>query len=245
MTPAHRAAAAPRIAVPTGQGPAQVRVLRPSHQDSPAGTLLLGHGAGGHRDAADLLALTDLVDDGWVVVLVDQPWRVAGKKVASRPPALDQAFADLTAAIGAQTWQRRHSTPLPLPWVLGGRSAGARVACRAAVDAAGEPVPGVAGVVCVAFPLHPPGRPGQSRATELAGPVRAGLPTLVVQGSTDQFGTPEAVLAAVDGPALTLHAVPGAHSPGRGLPAVVGHVRDFLARLEQARPGRHAADADR
>lgn len=244
MSPRPAAVAPTGVEVATRQGPARVRVRMPTPSTVPVtpsapgqgsgalpGTLLLGHGAGGQRDAADVLALTALADQGWTVVLVDQPWRVAGRKVASPPPALDQAFADLTAAIGTEDWQREHAIPLPRPWVLGGRSAGARVACRAAVDAAGAPVPGVAAVVCLAFPLHPPGRPERSRAAELAGPVGAGLPTLVVQGARDPFGSPEEVAAAVAGPALTLRTVPGTHSPSRGLPAVLDHVRGFLADL--------------
>lgn len=219
---------APRIDVPTAEGRAQVRTWRPQ---TSVGTLLLGHGAGGQRDAADLLALTSLAqDDGWTVVLVDQPWRVAGRKVATRPPTLDRAWRDVTAALTTRDWQERNGIPLPRPWVLGGRSAGARVACRTSTDPGG---PAVRAVVCLAFPLHPPGRPDRSRAEELAVPLAAGLPTLVVQGATDPFGSPEEVADATRGrdASLTLVGVPGNHSPSRDLPAVRRSVAGFLAAL--------------
>lgn len=224
----------PRLNVPTVEGPAQLRVLpgAPGPRGE-RGTVLLGHGAGGQRDAADVLALTALTDDGWTVVLVDQPWRVAGRKVATRPPALDRAFEDILAVAADRSWQDAHGVDLPRPWILGGRSAGARVACRASLDPGHpeRPRDGIAGVVALAFPLHPPGRPDRSRAEELAGPVGAGLPTLVVQGRADPFGSPEEIRDAIGGPALTLHAVPGNHSPSRDLDTVLGHVRDFLTSL--------------
>lgn len=234
MTSPAEPSALPRVTVPTVEGPAAVRVVRPRGDapgSSPAGTLLLGHGAGGQRDAADVLALTALADEGWTVVLVDQPWRVAGRRVASPPATLDRAWADLTALLATQAWQEEHGLPLPGPWVHGGRSAGARVACRAAVDEQGHPAAGVAGVLCLAFPLHPPGRPERSRAGELAGPLAAGLPTLVVQGARDPMGTPEELLAAVPQVQPSLRTVPGNHSPSRDLAAVVGHTARFLEGL--------------
>ncbi len=232
---------AARIDVATEEGTAQVRVLpaadavaagprKPSRASTGRGTLLLGHGAGGQRDAADLLALTGLVREGWTVVLVDQPWRVAGRKVATRPPSLDRAWRTVTSTLTTPDWQERHGIPLPRPWVVGGRSAGARVACRTSVDVVG---PEVAAVLCLAFPLHPPARPDRSRAEELRLPLAAGLPTLVVQGTADPFGTPDEVAVAAGEPAprLTLRAVPGTHSPSRDLDAVRDHVASFLATL--------------
>lgn len=223
---------APRIDVATAEGTAQVRVL-PAATSPPvrgAGTLLLGHGAGGSQDAADVLALTTLTSKGWTVVLVDQPWRVAGRRIATRPASLDRAWREVVSTLAREDWQERHGIPLPGPWVVGGRSAGARVACRTAVDATG---PEVAGVVCLAFPLHPPGRPDRSRADELARPLSAGLPVLVVQGAADPFGVPQEVAAAVAGAqgALTLVTVPGNHSPSRDLEAVRRRVAMFLVAL--------------
>lgn len=134
--------------------------------------LALGHGAGGGIEARDLRALAKVLPAaGVTVALVEQPWRVAGKKVAPAPKTLDAAWRALWPALAAPG----------LPVVAGGRSAGARVACRT-----GEEL-GAYAVLALSFPLHPPGRPEKSRAGELAG---AGLPTLVVQGGRDPFGHP-------------------------------------------------------
>lgn len=228
------ATGARRQDLPTAHGTAQVRVL--PGRGSAAGTLLLGHGAGGQRDAADVLALTALTGQGWTVVLVDQPWRVAGRKVATPPPTLDRAWLDVVGLLGGgsgpdDAGTAPDRTPLPRPWVYGGRSAGARVAARTSTGADGSLVGGVAGVVCLAFPLHPPGRPQRSRAAELARPVGAGLPVLVVQGERDPMGTPDEIGSAVVDGALRLRTVPGAHSPTRDLAALTGHVSTFLAGL--------------
>ncbi|MFI1646371.1 alpha/beta family hydrolase [Streptomyces avidinii] len=135
--------------------------------------LAVSHGAGGGIEARDLQALAAaLPARGITVALVEQPWRVAGKKVAAAPRVLDEGWRGLWPAL----------TEPGLPVVAGGRSAGARVACRTAAEL------GAAGVLALAFPLHPPGRPEKSRAGELTG---AGRPTLVVQGGRDPFGRPE------------------------------------------------------
>ncbi|MFF3290778.1 alpha/beta family hydrolase [Streptomyces sp. NPDC003023] len=134
--------------------------------------LALGHGAGGGIEARDLQAIArELPAHGVTVALVEQPWRVAGRKVAPAPRTLDTAWRDLWPALAKQG----------LPVVAGGRSAGARVACRTASGL------GAVGVLALSFPLHPPGRPEKSRADELLG---AGVPTLVVQGGGDPFGRP-------------------------------------------------------
>ncbi|MFF8266189.1 alpha/beta family hydrolase [Streptomyces sp. NPDC016562] len=135
--------------------------------------LAVSHGAGGGIEARDLQALAAaLPARGITVALVEQPWRVAGKKVAAAPKVLDEGWRGLWPALAGPG----------LPVVAGGRSAGARVACRTAAEL------GAAGVLALAFPLHPPGRPEKSRAAELTG---AGRPTLVVQGGRDPFGRPE------------------------------------------------------
>ncbi|MFJ3725077.1 alpha/beta family hydrolase [Streptomyces sp. NPDC090045] len=134
--------------------------------------LAVSHGAGGGIEARDLQALAvALPARGITVALVEQPWRVAGKKVAAAPKVLDEGWRALWPALAKPG----------LPVVAGGRSAGARVACRTAAEL------GAAGVLALAFPLHPPGRPEKSRAAELTG---AGRPTLVVQGARDPFGRP-------------------------------------------------------
>ncbi|AZM91087.1 MULTISPECIES: alpha/beta family hydrolase [Streptomyces] len=135
--------------------------------------LALGHGAGGGIEARDLQALAAaLPARGVTVALVEQPWRVAGKKVAAAPKVLDEGWRAVWPALERPG----------LPVVAGGRSAGARVACRTAAEL------GAAGVLALSFPLHPPGRPEKSRAEELLG---AGRPALVVQGGRDPFGRPE------------------------------------------------------
>lgn len=156
--------------VPTPAGDARI------HWYSAPGarfTLALGHGAGGGIEARDLRALAAaLPGRGVGVALVEQPWRVAGKKVAPAPKTLDAAWVALWPALAAPG----------VPVVAGGRSAGARVACRTGAEL------GAVAVLALSFPLHPPGKPEKSRAEELTG---AGLPTLVVQGARDPFGRPE------------------------------------------------------
>jgi predicted alpha/beta-hydrolase family hydrolase len=135
-------------------------------------TLLLSHGAGRGIDSRDLEALAAaLPGQGIAVALFEQPWRVAGGRVAGPPATLDVGFAAAARALRPRT-----------PLVVGGRSAGARSAARTATSL------GAAGCLALAFPLHPPGRPEKSRLDELLG---SGVPTLVVQGEHDTFGRPE------------------------------------------------------
>ncbi|WP_240134879.1 alpha/beta hydrolase family protein [Streptomyces sp. MUM 178J] len=135
----------------------------------------LGHGAGGGIEARDLQGLARALHrDKVAVALVEQPWRVAGKKVAPAPRTLDTGWRGI--------WPALRKPGLPV--VAGGRSAGARVACRTAEDL------GAVGVLALSFPLHPPGKPEKSRADELLDAART-LPTLVVQGANDSFGKPE------------------------------------------------------
>ena len=134
--------------------------------------LAVGHGAGGGVEARDLQALARVLPEhGVSVALVEQPWRVAGRKLAPAPKTLDAGWRGLWPALAAPG----------LPVVSGGRSAGARVACRTAGEL------GAHAVLALSFPLHPPGRPEKSRAGEL---LDAGVPTLVVQGGNDPFGKP-------------------------------------------------------
>ncbi|MFE3828133.1 alpha/beta family hydrolase [Streptomyces sp. NPDC059092] len=136
--------------------------------------LALGHGAGGGIEARDLRALAAALPPlGVTVALVEQPWRVAGKKVAPAPATLDTGWRALWPALA------RREPGIGL--VAGGRSAGARVACRTGREL------GARAVLALSFPLHPPGRPEKSRAAELLG---SGVPTLVVQGGNDPFGKP-------------------------------------------------------
>jgi predicted alpha/beta-hydrolase family hydrolase len=156
-----------RIETPYGEGLLVTRRAR-----RPLATVLLSHGAGNGIDTPDLVALDKaLPPQGITVVRFEQPWKVAGRRVATPPATLDAA---LTAAAN---WMRVRT-----PLVVGGRSAGARSAARTARSL------GAAGCLAIAFPLHPPGRPGSSRADELRS---AKVPTLVVQGERDPMGRPD------------------------------------------------------
>ena len=182
--------------VATPHGPARAHVTEPT--GAVRGTLVLGHGAGGGVESADLVAVTaEAAGGGWRVVRVEQPWRVAGRRVATAPPTLDAGWRSVMEHL-------RDAGRLTGPLVLGGRSAGARVACRTAVEH------GAAGVLALAFPLHPPGRPEKSRAAELTAVL---VPLVVVQGETDAFGSPAAVAAVLSGQAAaSVYAVPGDHA---------------------------------
>jgi len=157
--------------ISTPHGDARLHTDRSRH---PVAALALGHGAGRGQDSPDLVALAKaLPGQGITVFRVEQPWHVAGKRVASRPEVLDEATVACLNAIRVRT-----------PLVLGGRSAGARVACRLAVPM------GAVGCLLLAFPLHPPGStPDKTRLPEL---LASGVPTFVVQGERDAFGGPEA-----------------------------------------------------
>ncbi|MFF0749926.1 alpha/beta family hydrolase [Streptomyces sp. NPDC004267] len=156
--------------VPTGAGDARITWCAAG---KPRTVLAVSHGAGGGIEARDLQALAAaLPGQGVTVALVEQPWRVAGKKVAPAPKTLDTGWRGLWPALAAPG----------LPVIAGGRSAGARVACRTGHEL------GASAVLALSFPLHPPGRPERSRADELLG---TGLPTLVVQGGNDPFGRPD------------------------------------------------------
>lgn len=135
--------------------------------------LVLGHGAGGGVDAPDLVAVHDAaVAAGVRVALVTQPYRVAGRRAPAPAGHLDEAWTTVVGALRVPE----------MPLILGGRSSGARVACRTA------PTLGATGVLALAFPLHPPGRPEKSRAGELP----TSIPTLVLNGDRDPFGVPTA-----------------------------------------------------
>ena len=171
------------------------------------GLLVLGHGAGGGVDAPDLLAVTAAaLEVGWRVARVEQPYRVAGRRAPDRAPKLDQAWTEVVAAVRGRS---------RLPLVTGGRSSGARVACRTAASTRAD------GVVCLAFPLRPPGRAGApSRAAEL---LAVTVPVLVVQGERDPFGGPGDLP-----PGPTVVPVADDHSLRRSGPAAAEAVRRWL-----------------
>lgn len=168
----------PTEEINTPHGPAGMDLDRPA--GSPSALLVLGHGAGGGVDAPDLLALRDAaLAAGLVVARVTQPYRLAGRRAPAPARQLDAAWTAVLSVLRARCPK--------VPLVVGGRSSGARVACRTA-DAVGA-----AGVVALAFPLHPPGRPERSRAAELP----ASVPTVVVNGDRDPFGIPVAAVSTV------------------------------------------------
>ena len=194
--------------VETPRGPAVATVTDPSGPIR--GLLVLGHGAGGGVDAPDLVAVHDAaVAAGLRVARVTQPYRVAGRRAPAPAGHLDEAW---TAVVGAL---RVPGVPL----IVGGRSSGARVACRTAATL------GAAGVLALAFPLHPPGKPEKSRAGELPD----GVPTLVINGDRDPFGVPRA------GGAVEVAVRPGAvHDLRKDLPGTVRIAMEWLRRHSRA-----------
>ncbi|MGH3826024.1 MAG: alpha/beta hydrolase family protein [Pseudonocardiaceae bacterium] len=161
------------LSIPTPHGPAAVELHRCPR---PAAALLLGHGAGGATSAPDLAAATRAaMASGVHVALVSQPYRVAGRRAPAPARQLDEAWLAVARQLADGVFAG-------LPLLFGGRSSGARVACRTA--AAGSAV----AVLCLAFPVHPPGRPDRCRIPELDAVT---VPVLVVQGEKDRFGRPE------------------------------------------------------
>lgn len=199
-------------AAQTPRGLAEVELTLPA--GPPSALLALGHGAGGGVDAPDLRAVrAAALDAGLAVVRITQPYRVAGRRTPPAAPHLDQAW---TAVIDGLRADRPALAGVPL--IVGGRSSGARVACRTAAAL------GAVGVVALAFPLHPPGRPERSRADELDGAV----PTLVVNGDRDPFGVPP------QRPGVRVVVRPGdKHDLRRDPGSVASVVVDFLRELRQ------------
>ncbi|HWC85833.1 MAG TPA: alpha/beta family hydrolase [Solirubrobacteraceae bacterium] len=178
--------------------------------DGPVAALVLGHGAGGGVAARDLVAVSDVATAlGISVALVEQPYRVAGRRTPAPARQLDAAWTAVVV-------QLREGALTGLPLVVGGRSSGARVACRTAAEV------GAVAVLCLAFPVHPPGRgedPSKNRLFELDA---VKVPTLVIQGENDPFGLPPRRRGR------TVAAVPGDHSL-RSTGAVTAAARKWLA----------------
>ena len=197
------------LEVETPHGTARAH-LHPAERARAA--LVLGHGAGGGIAAPDLVAARDAARAEDVsVALVEQPYRVAGRR--SSPPA-----KQLDAAWLAVLEELRAGPLAGLPLVTGGRSAGARVACRTAAET------GAVAVLCLAFPLQPRGRAGSApRLSRLPELEAVEVPVLVVQGERDQFGIPPAA------PGRTVVVVPGDHSLRTGLPRIAEAIRGWLA----------------
>jgi uncharacterized protein len=172
---------------------------------SPRGAVVLGHGAGGGVESPDLVGATEAANDaGLSVGLVEQPYRVAGRRSPAPARQLDEAWLAVVPQLFPD-----------LPLIVGGRSLGARVACRTAAETA------AVAVLCLAFPLHPPGKPEKTRLPELDSVT---VPTLVIQGERDPFGIPP------PGPNREVVLVPGTHSL-RSSSTVAAAASDWLARL--------------
>jgi uncharacterized protein len=196
------------VEVDTPHGVARVRI---DQVDGAVGALLLGHGAGGGVGARDLgAAAAGARSVGFSVALVEQPYRVAGRRSPAPAAQLDAAWLAIVS------WLTAASGPFAgLPLVCGGRSAGARVACRTAAEC------GAVGVLCLAFPLHPPGRADRSRLGELDD---VAVPVLVVQGASDPFGMPPG------GDRRKVVVVKGNHSLTGDLAGVREAVEEWLGR---------------
>jgi predicted alpha/beta-hydrolase family hydrolase len=187
--------------VETPHGPAHVHLHAVA---DPVALLALGHGAGGGVKAPDLTAATRAANEAGVsVALVEQPYRVAGRRSPAPAKQLDAAWEAVMDHVRLDG----------LPLITGGRSAGARVACRTAG------VVGAAAVLCLAFPEHPPGKPEKSRQDELDA---VAVPTLVVQGERDPFGRPRPT------DHVEVVVVPGDHGLKADLEAVAGAIRGWL-----------------
>jgi predicted alpha/beta-hydrolase family hydrolase len=201
------------VEIATPHGPARAH-LHPD--DKPRAALVLGHGAGGGVEAPDLRAATRAArSEGISVALVEQAYRVAGRRSPAPAAQLESAWTAVVDHLRANELRE-------LPFIVGGRSLGARVACRTA-DATGA-----VAVLCLAFPLEPPQRGGKPRPSRLAELDAVTLPTLVVQGERDPFGIPP------PGPLREVVTVRGDHGLKADVDAVSGAVRAWLAEVMAA-----------
>jgi uncharacterized protein len=195
------------LEVDTPHGRAKVHL---HSADNPSAALVLGHGAGGGVTSGDLVAVTDMaLTQGFTVALVEQPYRVAGRRSPAPARQLDVAWTAVLDHLRAGELNG-------LPLVVGGRSMGARVACRTAAAT------GAVGVLCLAFPLQPPRRTASAAQSRLDELDEVTVPTLVVQGARDPFGIPPPAAHR------TVVQVPGNHSLRTDLPAVATAVREWL-----------------
>ncbi len=195
-----------RLKIGTAYGPAYAEL---HCAEEGIAVLMLGHGAGGGIGAKDLVAVTRAAQAAGVhVALVEQPYKVAGRRAPAPAQQLDTAWLTVADELA------EHFDDLPM--VFGGRSSGARVACRTA--SAGQAV----AVLCLAFPEHPPGKPEKSRQSELDA---VDVPTLVVQGERDPFGMPKA------GPHHEIVVVNGDHNLGADLESVSRAASEWLERV--------------
>jgi predicted alpha/beta-hydrolase family hydrolase len=198
------------VEIETPHGPARGHLHR---LPKARAALVLGHGAGGGVAAPDLVAVTEAANaEGLTVVVVEQPYRVAGRRSAAPAHQLDAAWTAVIARLAARELRG-------LPLVTGGRSSGARVACRTAETT------GAIGVLCLAFPLRPPRRSGPPAASRLPELEAVTVPVLVIQGGQDPFGMPP------PGKRREVVEVKGTHSLRSGLGAVRDAAAAWLAEI--------------
>ncbi len=185
----------------TPHGPARAHI----HEvGDPRLYVVLGHGAGGGVQARDIVKATKAANEaGATVALIEQPYRVAGRRSPAPAKQLDAAWEAVIEQLPIEG----------LPLITGGRSAGARVACRTAAATNAK------GILCLSFPLHPPGRPEKSRLDELE---QVDVPVLIIQGASDPFGMPPAA------PGREVVEVPGNHSPTGNLETHAQAIRAWL-----------------
>lgn len=197
-----------KLATPHGLARVHLRLV-----ESPIAGLVLGHGAGGGIEAPDLVGAAEAARSAGIsVALVEQPYRVAGRRTPPSAPQLDGVWTSVIEKLRSGPFGGN-------PLISGGRSSGSRVACRTAAETSSV------AVICLAFPLHPPGRPDKTRLPELDS-VR--VPTLVVQGQSDSFGMPPPRRNR------TVTVIPGTHSL-RNSTAVASAVSQWLATLAELR----------
>jgi predicted alpha/beta-hydrolase family hydrolase len=195
------------IEIDTPHGPARAHLNKIR---GARGAVVLGHGAGGGVGARDLQAAAEAATaEKFSITLVEQPYRVAGRRSPAPASQLDAAWTAVVAELRAGPLKR-------LPLITGGRSSGARVACRTAAETR------AIGVLCLAFPLHPPGRPEKTRQDELDG---VEVPVLIIQGKSDPFGMPAPAASR------TVVTVAGNHSLRSDLPTIRTAISDWLAQV--------------
>ncbi|MFI9506922.1 alpha/beta family hydrolase [Nocardia sp. NPDC052566] len=193
--------------IETSAGPAEIELDKPRKA---AFLLLLTHGSGGGVDAKDLLTVRDTaVELGGAVARVTQPYRVAGRRAPGSAIKQDEAWLEIVADL--------HKRFTKIPLIQGGRSNGARVACRTAIAAEAR------GVIALSFPLHPPGKPEKTRRDELLAP--GDIEVVVINGASDPFGIPDPADAA------EVRVIPGQpHSFRTGFDLIADTVTPWLER---------------